>query len=610
MVEGLRRLLRRELDWPGPTFVHPKRSVIDLMIRYLIPSLAFLAAAVLLVGCEGIADLDVPNTNDPTRNAIQGGEDLESLLAGSTTQTFNVTVSDWGPHMDLLADQTTSTNAFRSFWDFAEEPRLTLNPRTTYANPSIFADPFSNLNSGQVGANRILEITEVDGESIVTDDGEDITPKLRAGAFLTRGVARGYLGLIYDQAYVTQADLQLENINASEIETNSYSELIDAAVSDLEQAITIAENEDFTWDLLIGNSYDSSEFEAIAHSFAARFLMAEARTRQELDSYSTERLDEVIRHADAGVGQSGPLPSFSPASTSGSFLNQNAGWSTFVISGPAGYLPIDVKVSHLLDPSYPVEYPTASGEVLPPHETEDPRADYFLYTEAFGFLSAARNRSLFSNYFRFRNGAANAWFTLDNVAVSIIPGSEMQYLKAEANLLKGNKSAAAQALENSPFGTVPTELTNPLPSVSEGTFFGTFPATGLAAEREISSDASTAEFVRALHTEYSVELDLMSGIGAQWYFMRRHNLLQEGTPLHYPIPGEELEIIQKDFYTFGGESRAGESGTADGSNSWRTFDERNNIDSPVGYGKNAKNVEPQTAPDDVEVNRPARAKEH
>ena len=586
------------------------------MTRYLIPFLTLLAASVLLAGCDGIADLDVENTNDPTRDAIQSGEDLESLLAGSTTQTFQVTVTDWGPHMDALADQTTSTNAFRSFWDFAEEPRLALNPRTTYANPSIFADPFSNLNSGQVGANQILQRTEVNGESITTDDGEDITQKLTASAYLTRGVARGYLGMIYDQAYATPADLALEDVNAAEVETNPYPEMISAAVSDLEQAISIAENSDFTWDLLLGNSYSSAEFEAIAHSFAARFLMAEARTRQELNNYSTERLNRIISHADAGVGQSGPLPAFSPASTGGEFWNAFADWSTFVISGPSGYLPNDVKISHLLDPSYPVEYPSASGEILPPHETSDPRTNYFFYTDAFGFLSAARNRTLFSNYFRLRNEGGNNWFNHDNVAVTIVTGSEMQYLKAEANLMLGNKGAAETALENSPFGDVPTELTNPLPCERGDCFFGvlfedgTFPATSFPAGRDIASDASMAKFVRALHTEYSVELDLLGGVGIQWYFMRRHNLLQEGTALHYPLPGEELEIIQKDFYTFGGQSRAGESGTATGENSWRTFDQRNGIDSPVGYGENAAPVEQKLAPSDVNIDRPSRAKDH
>lgn len=34
--------------------------------------------------------------------------------------------------------------------------------------------------------------------------------------------------------------------------------------------------------------------------------------------------------------------------------------------------------------------------------------------------------------------------------------------------------------------------------------------------------------------------------------MRRHGLLQEGTPLHYPVPANELEISGIDPYTFGG----------------------------------------------------------
>lgn len=587
------------------------------MSRYLIPIIAIVAAAVVFVGCdEGLADLDVENTNDPTRDAIQSAEDFQSLLSGATTQVFQTTVTDWGPHMDLLADQTTTTNAFRSFWDFAEEPRLRINNNTTYANPSIFSEPWNNLNSGQVGANRILEITEIEEEKILTEDGDDVTPKMRAAAFLARGVARGYLGMIYDQAFVTPADLDLETLDATDVELSPYPDVISAAVDDLEQAIAIAENESFTWDFLLGNSYNSTEFEAIAHSFAARFLMAEARTRQELNSYSDQRLDRIISHANAGVGQSGPLPSFSPASTGGDFWNSFADWSTFVISGPAGYLPSDIKINHLLDPSYPVEYPSESGVVLDPHETPDPRGDYFLYTTEFGFLSAARNRSLFTNYLRLRNDGGNNWFNYDGVAVTIVTGSEMQYLKAEANLLKGNKGEAATALENSPFGDVPTELTNPLPSERGDWFFGAlfedgeFPATSFPAGKEIDSGASMAEFVRALHTEYSVELDLMGGIGIQWYFMRRHDLLQEGTPLHYPLPGEELEIIQQDFYSFGGVDNTGESGTATGENSWRTFDERNGIDSPVGYSKDAEPKSSTVAPSDIEVNDPPRAEKY
>lgn len=594
------------------------------MARYLKLPIALIALAVLFVGCDsGLADLDVENQNDPTRNAsLQTGSDLESLLSGATTSTMQVTVSDWGPHMDLLADQITTTNAFRSFWDFAEEPRLQLNNQPTYATPTIFTDPWSNLNSGQAGANEILRITDVDGESITLEDGTDITPKMRAGAYFIRGIARGYLGMIYNQAYLVDAQtnpLEIDPTNIEEVRVG-YADMISAAVADLEQAISIAGQNDFTWDLLLGNSYSSGELQQIAHSFAARFLMAEARTQQEALNYSTERLDAIISHADQGVGNGSGLPSFSPVSTSGDFYNQNADWGTFVISGPAGYIPADLKISHLLDPSYPVTYPTASGEVLPPHETDDPRSAYFLYTEAFGFLSSARNRSIFSNYFRWRTEAGNAWASRGGDPVVIVTGSEMQYLKAEANLLKGQKGPAATALENSPFGSVPTEITADLPSVQGASFFGSFPTAlfpdaadgptnSLAAGKTISPSASDAAFIRALHTEYSVELDLMGGIGLQWYFMRRHDLLQPGTALHYPIPGEELEITATDYYTFGGVDNAGQDGTASGANNWKTFDEENGLAPQPGVESKSAITQPLLKANglDVEVRTPYRA---
>ncbi len=42
--------------------------------------------------------------------------------------------------------------------------------------------------------------------------------------------------------------------------------------------------------------------------------------------------------------------------------------------------------------------------------------------------------------------------------------------------------------------------------------------------------------------------------------MRRRDMLQYGTYLHYPVPGKELETLQLPNYTFGG------AGNADGVN--------------------------------------------
>lgn len=49
--------------------------------------------------------------------------------------------------------------------------------------------------------------------------------------------------------------------------------------------------------------------------------------------------------------------------------------------------------------------------------------------------------------------------------------------------------------------------------------------------------------------------------------MRKENLLQGGTLLHFPIPGKALQAIPAEYYTYGGTS--GESGADYSSGGWR-----------------------------------------
>ncbi|ARA93375.1 hypothetical protein AWN76_009550 [Rhodothermaceae bacterium RA] len=528
-----------------------------------------------LVALGGCRDLTVENLNEPDRErALAEDGDLVSLLQGATTNTIYELNNLWGVHMGGLSDQMTSTNRYLSFWSFTDEPRERLNNRTTFADAVIFNAPWSTFNGTVSSANEIIRAIEVDGRTIEVD-GEDLTQRMLASAYFIRGVARGYVGLIYDQGYLVDIDTDLASLQPV-----PYTDLIAAAVEDLNTAIAAADaaGASFLWDLLPGdNSYDLAEFKEIAHSFAAKILINQARTNAEAAGLPWA---QILQHANNGIGTA--LPSFSPASSAAAGFSSNyADWSTYVLGDGAGYLPTDIKVAHLLDPSYPVEYPTQDGVVLDPAVSDDPRLAYFNYTPNFGFLNAARRRALFSNYWNLRMSAGNNWFRSDGYGVPVITGSEMQYIKAEAHLWQGDKAAAAQALNNSPHGSVPTKLEHPLPAVTEGILanagidFGG--ADGLAAGFTLTGAESDAEFIRILHKEYSVELDLMGSIGIQWFFMRRHDLLQPGTALHYAIPGEELEISGIPYYTFGGADYAGEPGTASGDNNWKTFDARNGL---------------------------------
>ncbi len=56
-------------------------------------------------------------------------------------------------------------------------------------------------------------------------------------------------------------------------------------------------------------------------------------------------------------------------------------------------------------------------------------------------------------------------------------------------------------------------------------------------------------------------------MGVQFFEMRKLNLLQKGTPLHFPIPAKILELFQAPIYSFGTVAKADGIGTSNAG--WR-----------------------------------------
>ena len=88
-------------------------------------------------------------------------------------------------------------------------------------------------------------------------------------------------------------------------------------------------------------------------------------------------------------------------------------------------------------------------------------------------------------------------------------------------------------------------------------------------------NGSEEEVLEAIYYERDIEL-YRTGFGLPYYDLRRKGELQEGTPLHFPLPADELQTVELDLYSFGGagepefEQRLGEEiiGTATGDNAW------------------------------------------
>jgi len=116
--------------------------------------------------------------------------------------------------------------------------------------------------------------------------------------------------------------------------------------------------------------------------------------------------------------------------------------------------------------------------------------------------------------------------------------AENDLMLAEAELMLGNTTAAINIINA---GT----------RVSRGTL------------PPLDGSVTDAQIEETIMYERTIELFITS-CGMPFFDMRRKDMLQEGTPLHFPIPGEQLEIMMMPYYTFGGVSNADGINTSNG----------------------------------------------
>ena len=491
-------------------------------------NLCIFCGFILFYNCES---LDIENTNQPDRvEALANNSDVKSLIDGATTNLFKHLVGFSGVYFNLMADQTSTTNASSSFWSFADQPRLQRNNSSTNGDLVYhIGDNWSSLNNYIYSANTIIGLIEIDGKIINIDD-VDKTQEILATAYLVKGIAQGYVSLIFDKAYIVNADSDLSNL-----EFQDYNALNIASIENIDKAISIAvANPGIQLRIHDGFTISNSEMKKVANAFAAKILISLPRTNAEVSSTDYTK---ILAYANKGLTED-----FSPPTNGGfEFFNDLQDWSTYRLSDDAGYLPTDQKVFYLFDNSYPKDYPTDPTVILAPANSLDPRlASYFNYTRAFGYLRESRGRELFTNYRHKRHFTNNDRGTLPGLSTDIFHTEELDYIKAEASLYANNPESAKVILDASARSTVGNQTTV----------------------------GSQQGIIDALFYEYSIELDLNSTIATQWLFMRRYDLLQSGTPTQYPVPGTELEITGDQLYTFGGEANAGSVGTASGTNSW------------------------------------------
>ncbi len=412
--------------------------------------------------------------------------------------------------MNTMADVSTCSWGNFGMRDLSSEPRIAFNNSVSYGN-NVTNSYFNSLYSVLFDANTI---------AAAVDNGTEFTnPALvEAVAKFGQALAIGYNALNFDVTYLSDETGAIGEGPADHETALAF------ALEKLDEAIAIAKGNSFTvpTEWFPGNSMSNTDFAKLLNSFGARLLVMNARNSSE---DATTDWNKVKTYAEAGI------------TSDFSILHDDVNWydlfKTYLVY--PGWARIDLYVINMMDPDYPDYWPTGAT-ILPEANSEDARLESdFSYLNSQSFRPE-RGTYHYSSYRYSRfDDYISAW-TIPTIELAV---AENDMYKAEAYLNLGQLSATAKV-------------------INEGT---------RSTRGELPAIAATAtEIAAAIHYERVVELGLNSP-GLAFYEMRKENLLQEGTLLHFPIPGKALQAIPAEYYTYGGTS--GEAGADYSSGGWR-----------------------------------------
>jgi hypothetical protein len=189
-----------------------------------------------------------------------------------------------------------------------------------------------------------------------------------------------------------------------------------------------------------------------------------------------------------------------------------------------------MRIANMMDPAMPSRWPgsaTVNGFTLlpPPKTTHTVGVDNRIYTDfAYKPTCTFRVERGYYHYSCYRYKRLDLYLSTWVEPSPIFRKAENDLLKAESLLRKPDLVAAA-AIINA----------------------GTRVTRGALAP----IGATATEVENAIFYERNIEL-FCSGMGIEYFTMRKANKLQAGTPLHFPIPGQQLEVNLMPYYTFGG----------------------------------------------------------
>jgi PKD repeat protein len=450
--------------------------------------------------------------------------------------------------MGTSADAATSSWGNFAMRDMSYEPRIQWDNSPSYDNAAMTESYYKNIHSLLNRSNEVLK--KLQNPNIVTENES----MAKAVAKLGQGISLGYLSLVFDKAYI----ITEHNFSGQNFEFKPYMEVRDSAIASLDKAISIADTASFSipYDWINTSSEITNErLSNLTNFLAAKILISSARNNQETQSLNWSK---ILSYAQNGLEQDFTI-----------FADGNLDtWSSMYhyYGTMSGWARVDMRLVDMLDnqgtipPIWPSEYEgdhtnfPNNGKI----QSNDARVNSdFQYMES-RIFNANRGYYHFSTYryTRFDHLRTIGW--PGQGEFSLYRKAENDYMIAEALVRANDDISGAKSILDNSARTTRGGLTTP---------------SGLTKE----------EILEIIFYERHIEL-FSNNLGIQYFDMRRFDLLQQGTPLHFPIPGAELETLQMDNYTFGGASNADGENTAD--EGWKSDYEANYGGSGAYYNYN------------------------
>ena len=523
-------------------------------------------ALALVVGLSG-CDLQVDNPNEPDRGrALASPDDVESLIASSYLQVWAMG-HYWNNAnfaFNHMSSRHTATWGNNGQNDLGREPREPMPNSTSYRWSYVFSEHWNDAYGGIAAATDGIRAID---EGLEIGPGGERNARARAFAVASQAMLSCLLSLWYDQAFIVDEGTDL----TGELETVDYNAMFAYAMGKLDEAESAARAASFSlpdsW--INGNAWSNAEFADYLVSWKARCAANLPRTDAEAAGANWSQIIANARSGMQNVVVAGEDRSSdtswyddmkAKAQQNGTWHRMHMDW--IGMADQSGEYqdwlsrPTPSRTARKLafgdDKRFPAENVDGTlGESVSP--TAASRGPVHRYNANIIFI-ASRGTYRQSHY----GDARYDHYTLscnfcESGPMEEMTEQELGHYVAEGLYRMGDFAGAAEIVNKTRMEAgLPPAPSNPTDAVPSN-------AAGECTPRKRYDTQGRCGNLRdAMWFEHFENVFNVFG-GLEHWHGRRNDILPSGTALQLPMPAADLEVLQRDIYTFGGSAGGGAS---------------------------------------------------